>query len=712
MSGPAGEAPPLAEARAAALSSIAQAIGESLELADVFARVARAAGLFLPFDGAGVTLLEEAGAARIYAVSGDTPAGNEAGTRVERTGYSKRFWPDGGMPAWRVADALLKLDPSYPLDARIVNAGFRALLRMPLRAGTELLGFQWFVSRTPAAYTEEHETLVQPIVDLVCLALQHERLFRKEKERRRRREVLDALLPAIAEALDVKSVMSRISEVVQQVLDHDHVLVGLLSDDWTRLRLHAVSKGEADAPELSLSPEASRSFALESVVIRDIEVIEGTPPRARFHLSLPVPGPDSPPCIEFPLDEAQQRVLRSKKLRSELRVPLRRDGKIVGGLVIASTKPDAYREEDVDVARRIGDVLELSLAHQRLADEVRRAAEERGRAERLEARVTLLREELESLSPHRALGECKAWKHVLSQATKVASVETTVLLQGESGTGKEVVARFIHRASPRRDGPFVAINCAALPDQLLESELFGYERGAFTGALGAKPGRIEQAAGGVLFLDEVGEMSPLVQAKLLRVLQEREFQRLGSTRVSKADVRVLAATNRDLKVAISRGEFREDLYYRLGVFEIRLPPLRERREDILLLARGFLAEIGAAIGRPSAGLSEESEESLVSHPWPGNVRELRNAIERAVILCEGGLVTSEHLPLGLEPRSATSADVVGEALPPGGVDLEALEKDLVRRALVAAKGNKSKAARLLHLTRGQLYNRLEKYALE
>lgn len=341
MSDPVPDATPLADARAAALSSIAQAIGESLQLTDVFARVARAASLFLPFDGAGVTLLEEAGAARIYAVTGETPAGNEAGTRVERSGYSKRFWPEGGMPARRIADAFVELDPSYPLDARIVNAGFRALLRIPLRAGTELLGFQWFVSRTPASYTEEHEALVQPIADLVCLALQHERLFRKEKERRRRREVLDALLPAVAEALDVKSVMNRISDVVQQVVDHDYVLVGLLSDDWTRLRLHAISKGEVDAPELSLSPEASRSFALESVVIRDIEVLEGTPPRARFHLTLPVPGPGSPPYIEFPLDEAQQRVLRNKKLRSELRVPLRRDGKIVGGLVIASTRPDA-----------------------------------------------------------------------------------------------------------------------------------------------------------------------------------------------------------------------------------------------------------------------------------------------------------------------------------------------------------------------------------
>jgi Nif-specific regulatory protein len=203
--------------------------------------------------------------------------------------------------------------------------------------------------------------------------------------------------------------------------------------------------------------------------------------------------------------------------------------------------------------------------------------------------VLALTDELETTRPYRrVVGESKQWKDVLTQAAKVAPTETTVLLTGESGTGKEVVARFIHRGSPRADGPFVALNCAALPETLLESELFGHEKGAFTGATAARPGRIEQAAGGGLFLDEVGEMSPSVQAKLLRVLQEREYQRLGGTRPMKADVRVIAATNRNLEAALARGEFRDDLYYRLRVFEIHLSPLRERPEDILPLAAAFL----------------------------------------------------------------------------------------------------------------------------
>src|SRR5206468_2288235 len=223
----------------------------------------------------------------------------------------------------------------------------------------------------------------------------------------------------------------------------------------------------------------------------------------------------------------------------------------------------------------------------------RQVAEARTRAEHLESRVQILAEELELKSGHgRVVGQSPEWLDVLKKATQVAATDTTVLLSGESGTGKEVVARFIHRASARRSGPFIALNCAALPEQLLESELFGYERGAFTGAQQSKPGQIELAAGGVLFLDEVSEMSPSAQAKFLRVLQEREFQRLGGTRLQKANVRVIAATNRNLSKAVERGDFREDLYYRLQVFDIRITPLRERKADILPLSETFLQEIG------------------------------------------------------------------------------------------------------------------------
>jgi transcriptional regulator with GAF, ATPase, and Fis domain len=271
-----------------------------------------------------------------------------------------------------------------------------------------------------------------------------------------------------------------------------------------------------------------------------------------------------------------------------------------------------------------------------------------------------------------------------------------------------VVARFVHRGSSRKQGPFVALNCAALPEQLLESELFGHEKGAFTGALATRPGKIEQAAGGVLFLDEVGEMSPAVQAKFLRVLQEREYQRLGGTRTLRADVRVLAATNRNLKAAIAQGSFREDLYYRLAVFEIGLPPLRERADDIPLLVDAFVDEIGRSVGRPAAGVSEEVRHTLTAYPWPGNVRELRNALERAVILCEGGLITSEHLPLGIASAAHAQPAGAGAApAPQGGVS----ERERILEALARAGNNQSKAARLLGLTRAQIRSRIEKHGI-
>jgi transcriptional regulator with PAS, ATPase and Fis domain len=291
---------------------------------------------------------------------------------------------------------------------------------------------------------------------------------------------------------------------------------------------------------------------------------------------------------------------------------------------------------------------------------------------------------------------------VLRQATQVALTDTTVFLQGESGTGKELVARFIHRASPRKDGPFVAINCAALPEQLFESELFGYERGAFTGAQQAKAGHIELASAGVLFLDEVSEMSPIAQAKLLRVLQEREFRRLGGTRVVKANVRVIAASNRDLRQAVSDGSFREDLFYRLQVFDIRMPPLRERRGDILLLTDAFLQEFERSSGCASAGLTPDARAVLVTHDWPGNVRELHNALERAVILCDGGLITAEHLSL-------RASSVVARRHAP---QLSDVERRTIEQTLRETDGNKSKAARRLGITRTQLYCRLRKHGLE
>jgi transcriptional regulator with PAS, ATPase and Fis domain len=304
---------------------------------------------------------------------------------------------------------------------------------------------------------------------------------------------------------------------------------------------------------------------------------------------------------------------------------------------------------------------------------------------------------LRDMSP---TGASEAWRDVLAASLRVAATEATVFLQGESGTGKEVVARLIHQSSPRRNGPFVAINCAALPEQLLESELFGYERGAFTGAQQSKAGQIELAARGVLFLDEVSEMSLGAQVKLLRFLQEREFQRLGGTRLQKADVRIIAASNRDLDEAVGNGTFREDLLYRLRVFDIMLPPLRERRSDIPLLAERFLADVARTLQRRTPRLKDDALDALLAHDWPGNVRELRNVLERAMILADGD-IECRHLSLRAKTRMSAPSD-----------DLSVVERGTIERILHQTGWNKSKAARHLGLTRMQLYGRLRRYGLE
>ena len=363
--------------------------------------------------------------------------------------------------------------------------------------------------------------------------------------------------------------------------------------------------------------------------------------------------------------------------------------------------PIACGEPELTQAGRANSMRPIALSEDAVAAIA--AAETRERHERMEVRVRSIceRQDHRDSNAVRVVGQSDLWREVLRKALRVASTETTVLLEGESGTGKEVIARLIHQASPRKGGPFVAMNCAAVPDTLLESELFGYERGAFTGADRAKPGLIEQASGGVLFLDEVAEMTAVAQAKLLRVLQEREFQRLGGTRVVKASVRVVAATNQHLRGAVERLAFREDLFYRLGVFDIRMSPLRERPDDIPLLAEEFLRDLRQSINPSPLGLTTEAIDALVTYEWPGNVRHLRNVLERAAILCDGGPITPRHLdlPTGFQVDRESRSN------------LNAIERRTIESVMTQTHWNKSRAADRLGLTRTQLYGRLRKYEL-
>jgi DNA-binding NtrC family response regulator len=300
-------------------------------------------------------------------------------------------------------------------------------------------------------------------------------------------------------------------------------------------------------------------------------------------------------------------------------------------------------------------------------------------------------------------------QEVLAIVERVAPTNSTVLLGGETGAGKDMIARAIHQHSRRASGPFVKINCAAIPENLLESELFGYEKGAFTGAVSSKPGKFELADKGSIFLDEIGDVPPAIQVKLLRVLQEREFERLGGTKTLKVDVRLVAATNRDLRVALEQGTFREDLYYRLNVVPINMPPLREHKEDIPDLVKAFLERFGEGAGKNVSRITPAAMKMLMDFHWPGNVRELENIIERAVALSSGDVIDAEDIRLDLSPSlPRVPGAESGAPFPPPGVTLEQFEDEIIRESLRRAAGNKSQAARLLGLSRNALRYRLSK----
>jgi DNA-binding NtrC family response regulator len=304
---------------------------------------------------------------------------------------------------------------------------------------------------------------------------------------------------------------------------------------------------------------------------------------------------------------------------------------------------------------------------------------------------------------------------VFEMVEKVSDSDSTVLIYGESGTGKELIARAIHYNSYRQDKPLIPINCGAIPEELLESELFGYEKGAFTGAVSSRIGRFELANGGTIFLDEIGEMSPGLQVKLLRVLQEREFERVGGTRTIKIDVRIIAATNRDLEVMVANQRFREDLFYRLNVIPIFVPPLRERQSDVALLVPYFIARFNAEKKRQIEGITPEALQLLANYSWPGNVRELENMIERIVILKGGGMITRNDLPEKFT-RSFANGTVPSVDVPDEGLDFDAVvqtfEKQLLTKALEKTQGVKSRAAELLHMNRTTLVEKVKKLQLE
>ena len=377
--------------------------------------------------------------------------------------------------------------------------------------------------------------------------------------------------------------------------------------------------------------------------------------------------------------------LLERRVHSVLAVPLEVQGNMLGVMYLDASSPGARFDADLlQLVTTLGNITALAIENAR-------------HVERLGGENRRLNEELSI--HHSMIGESKAMHEVYGFVSRVAGRDSTVLISGESGTGKELVARAVHTNSGRADKPFVAINCAAITETLLESELFGHERGSFTGAVSQKKGKLEVAEGGTVFLDEIGELAVPMQAKLLRVLQEREFERVGGTRPIKLDVRLIAATNRDLKEASRTGAFRPDLYYRLNVVSLHMPALRERREDIPMLAAFFATQYGEKVKRRVAGISPEARACLTRYDWPGNVRELENAIERAVVLGSTELILAEDLPDSILEETAASGEPVS-ALHDG---IREAKKVLIERAIEQANGNYTDAAKILGVHPNHLF---------
>ncbi|HEY3401322.1 MAG TPA: sigma 54-interacting transcriptional regulator [Geothrix sp.] len=457
----------------------------------------------------------------------------------------------------------------------------------------------------------------------------------------------------------------------------------------------------ADEEGAALRIEAARGLSSQGVARARYRVGEGINGRVLASGKAIV----VPQASQEPLFLDRTGVLKEQKRKksdmSFFCIPVFLDRKTAGTLCL--TVPyDRHRDFDRDtkLLQIAASMVGLAMKVAKLVAADRQRLVEENQQLRLELR--------ERYDLHHLIGHSHAMQRVYEAVAQAAPSSTTVLIRGESGTGKELVAHALHYNSPRADKPFVKVNCGALPETLIESELFGYEPGAFTDARHLKKGRFELAHGGTLFLDEVGELSPATQVKLLRVLQEREFERLGGVRPVKVDVRLLTATNRNLEAAVKAGTFREDLYYRLHVFEIFMPPLRERQADILLLADHFVEKIAAAQGKDVRRISTSAIDMLAAYHWPGNVRELENAIERAILVCEGGVIHAHHLPPSLQ-TAEVSGTLPGAAL---GDAVAAFERDLLQDALKSARGNRSRAARLLQTTERILNYKVQKYGLE
>jgi formate hydrogenlyase transcriptional activator len=583
----------------------------------------------------------------------------------------------------------LDQETRYPQVVQLLRQhGVRSCCVLPLTTAQRRLGTIGLGGSDASAYDSVDLEFLSQIARQVAVAVENvlnyeaAQSYQQQlaRERDRLRVVLDVTNAMVAN-LDLRALFLAVSESLRRLIRHEFASLVLYDPAKGELRLEALDfpGGKTEFREEQLasledSPVAEAMRTRQTLLLNRSEV-------ARSHSEI----------VRRLLDEG---------LQSAICVPLLRGDRVLGTLNVASTREAAFAAHDVELLTQIGNELaiaaENALAFRQIEELKNKLAEEKLYLEE-EIRTEYDFEEI--------VGDSHTLKRVLHDVETVAPTDSTVIIRGESGTGKELIARAIHNLSGRRERTFVKVNCAAIPTGLIESELFGHEKGAFTGAISQKIGRFELADKGTLFLDEIGDIPLELQSKLLRVLQEREFERLGSTRTVKVDIRLVTATNRDLSQMIAQREFREDLFYRLNVFPIVLPPLRERREDIPLLARYFTQKYARRMNRRIETIPSEAMEALVNWNWPGNVRELENFIERAVILTRGSAL---HVPLA-ELRNSVEA-----AAPAVSTTLDEAEREHILRALRDCKwkvGGPAGAAARLGVKRTTLQSRMQKLGI-
>jgi formate hydrogenlyase transcriptional activator len=613
----------------------------------------------------------------------------------------------GGL-VWQNQQALVVEDVAsetrFPgLTPLLLENGVQSYCSVPLTTALRRLGAMGFGGRQKRVYQAVELDFMQHVARLVAVAvdnvLHDESVEAAQRQLTRERDRVRLLLQvnnAVVTHLDLDDLFPAVIACLRQVIEHEGAGLAIVDPESGRYRLHV------------LLLKKNESFIEEGVVESPC-----TAP-ASIAMSTRKPALFSEQDLKNRCSESHvAQHLLNQGVKTFCAIPLLSHDRVLGALNIGRCRDAPFSPEDIELLGEVGKQIALAVEN---AQAYRQITELK---DKLAKEKLYLEEEIRTEHNFEEIvGESAALRRVLKEVETVAPTDSTVLIRGETGTGKELIARAIHQLSPRRDRTFVKINCAAIPTGLLESELFGHEKGAFTGAIMQKIGRFELAHQGTLFLDEVGDIPPELQPKLLRVLQEQEFERLGSTRTVRVDVRLVAATNRDLGQMATAGQFRSDLYYRVNVFPVVLPPLRERRDDIPRLVRHFAQKLGRRMGREIEIIPAEVMDKLMNYPWPGNVRELENVVERAVILSHGSalhinlndLKTNHHIPR-LEPAVAAFTDA--QSLESRATLADA-EREHILRALKEAQwvlGGPNGAAARLAMKRTTLQSRMKKLGI-